>query len=204
MAKTNKSAGGVGESKNFGAPAETKLPSAVDRMLACHIDGRPIADMKLDISVLTALPYDATDEGIAEAAARPGPRSSGATVGAEPFEKSLEQRRNDVLERGMQSFEARDPLKEVADKYAKPGMKAKFVSAGKYKENGGAGIYEIVTDAKGDPVKVKGMILAHAPIQVTEARNKHYAKINAQRLKQVGDQYKKEGGSTAVVDQGNV
>jgi len=196
------SAGGIGESKNFGVPEDQHIETGIDKMLGCHINGVLISEMNLDSVVLHALDYYATDEGIAEKNARPNVREpSGASVGRDGFDKALEQRRDDVKERDMPMYEARHPLKEVADKYAQPGMKAKFLSRQRVKENGGTGEYAVVKDAAGDPVMVKGMILGHTPIENANARNKHYQERGNQLLKQIGETYKREGGATAVADQ---
>jgi hypothetical protein len=200
--KKIRSFGGVGKSKNFGAPEAERPITGVDRMLACHINGVKIANLNLRPEVLCALDYYATDEGIAEKNARPNVREpSGITLGKDEFAKALDERRDDVKRRDMPLSDSRDPLKEVADKYAKPGMKAKFLSARRIQEGGGTGDYEVVKKANGDPVKVKGMILGHTPIEVAEARNKSAQKRGNQMIGQITKQYKQEGGVTAVVDQ---
>ena len=160
MAKTNKSAGGIGESKNFGAPEGERLQGGVDRILACHINKVLIADMNLDPAVLSALDWFATDEGEAEKRANPDARpASGIEMGADEFSKALEQRKDDVKQRDVPLFEARDPLKEVADRYAKPGMKAKFLSRTRIKDEGGTGMHEVVVKENGDPVMVVTILL---------------------------------------------
>lgn len=203
MAKKIQSAGGIGESKIFCAPEEERQVSGVDRILECHINGVLIKELNLDPQVLVALDYWATDEGIAEKNARPNVRdwAGSVQVGADSFDKSLSQRRDDVKQRDMELYEARDPLKEVADRYAKPGMKAKFLSAQKVKENGGTGDYEVVKDANNDPVKVRGMVLGHMPVERVEARNRFFRQRGNQLLKQINESYKSEGGKTAVSDQ---
>jgi hypothetical protein len=200
MAKLNKSAGGIGESKVFCAPEETRLRGHVDRILACHIDGKPVAEMNLSPQVLSALAFEATDEGLAEATARPGPKSSGVTLGKDEWDKALKQRIADIKERGMVSYQARDPMKEVADKYAQPGMKAKFLSRKKITENGGTGDYDVVKDKNGDPVSVKGMILGHTPVELADARNKHYQDKAAKMLSQVTQKFVDDTKESAVVD----
>lgn len=205
MAKTNRSAGGIGESQVFAVPdAERTEPNVVDRMLGCHINGVLVSELKLDEQVLHALDYYATDEGIAEKNARDNVReSSGVSIGKEPFEKALDQRRNDVIERDMPIYEARDPMKEVADKYAVAGMKPKFLSRSRIKDAGGTtGAYTVVVDANGDPVQVKGMILGLAPVDVVEARNKHYRAKGNQLLKQIGEKHLRENANDkSLVDQ---
>ncbi len=198
MAKI-KSAGGIGESKIFCAPEAERPRTGVDKILDCHIDGVKVSDLNLDPAVLSALDYFATDEGVAEKEAHPNARpASGVTLGAEGFDKALQQRRDDVIEREIALFEARDPLKEVADRYAKPGMRAKFLSPQSVKENGGTGIHQVVKGENGDPVTVKGMILGHAPEDVAKARNEHYRRKGAQLLKQIEDKVRSEDG---IIDQ---
>jgi hypothetical protein len=200
--KTITSAGGIGESKIFCAPEAEKLPSGVDRILGCHINGVPIADLKLDPQVLSALDYFATDEGVAEKEANPNARpSSGISLGAGPFEKALDQRRDDVKQRDVPLYDARDPLKEVADRYAKPGMRAKFLSRARIKDEGGTGIHQVVKAENGDPVTVKGMILAHAPEEVVAARNAHYRGRGAALLSQIGEKHVRENGGDAALAQ---
>jgi hypothetical protein len=197
MAKAKKlqSFGGVGESKNFGAPETERLKAGVDRILNCHIDGVLVSDLPLDPQVLSALDYFATDEGIAEKASSPNARpSSGVTVGNGPFEKSLQQRRDDVKIKGMPLPESRDPLKEVADKYAQPGMSPKFLSQKRVQEEGSTGIHEIVRKANGDPVMVKGMVLGLAPTELVEQRNEGYRRRGNQLLKQIEQQVQSEEG----------
>lgn len=200
--KVIRSAGGIGESKIFCAPAEERIPGGVDRILACHINGKPVSEMNLDPQVLCLLDYYATDEGIAERNAEPNRREpSGISQGKDPFAKSLDERRDDVKLRDRMLFDSRDPLKEVADKYAKPGMKPKFLSAARMQEAGGTGDYEVVKNQNGDPVKVKGMVLGHIPVELAEARNEHYRNRSNTILNQITEQYRQEGGATAVADQ---
>ena len=196
MAKKIQSAGGIGESKPFGGGGEP------DRILACHINGVLISELGLEPHVVAVLNYQATDEGIAESnERRQAQELSGVTLGADGFDKSLAQRRDDVKDRDMDLYQARDPLKEVADRYAVAGMKPKFLSDKKIKDGGTTGDYEVVKDAAGDPVKVRGMVLGHVPVARAAARNKHFQEKGNQLLKAIGDTYKKEGGVTAVSDQ---
>lgn len=199
--RKNQEAAGIPDSKPFVTPEEERVESGVDKMLSAHINGVLISSLNLDPQVLAALDYYATDEGIAEKNARPNAReASGIEQGAGPWEKSLQQKRDDVIERGYDSYEARDPLREVAEQYAVPGMRPKFLSEKKTKD-GGNRDYQVVKQENGDPVKVRGMILGHIPERVAIARNKHYQQRGGQLLKQLEQKYKEEGGPTAVSDQ---
>ena len=173
------------------------LATGETRILGCHINGIQIAALNLPPEVIAALDYFATDEGVAERNARPQMREpSGVTLGQDPFSKALEQKTDDVLERDMYSYEARDPLREVAEQYAVPGMRAKFMSAAKIKA-GGNRDYVVVKEENGDPVRVKGMILGHIPEERAVARNKHYQKLGNQFLKQIGEEHVAQGGVIA-------
>jgi hypothetical protein len=171
-------------------------------MLNCHINGVRIRELNLEPQVLAALDYWGTDEGIAERNARPNVRPpSGVELGRDGFDKALEQRRDDVKGRDMEMYEARDPLKEVADRYVKPGMKPKFLSPARIKDAGGVGDYQVVKDENGDPVRVKGMVLGEMPVKRAEARNRHFRERGNQMLRQIGEEYKNSGGKMAVSDQ---
>lgn len=200
--RANQAAAGIPDSKPFTAPENERTEAGVDRILKCHINGQLVSSLNLEPQVLAALDYYGTDEGMAERQAHPMAReASGIALGAEPWNKALEERRDDVKERGMDTFEARDPLKEVADAHAVPGMKPKFLSERRIRENGSTGEYQVVKDAKGDTVKVRGMVLGHIPVERAESRNKFYREKGKRLLKEIGEQYQREGGATAVADQ---
>lgn len=190
-------AAGIPDSKPFisDEPAET----GETRILACHIEGVLVSDLKLDPQIIAALDYWATDEGIAERNANPNVRPpSGVSLGRDEFSKSLEQRRDEVRERDFPTYQARDPLKEVADRYTAPGMRPKFLSANRAKE-GGTGDYEIVKypavhPHAGEPVKVKGMVLGQMPQDLAKSRNRHFLKRGNQLLEQIEQQHKADGG----------
>ncbi len=195
--RANQALAGIPDSKPFAAPHAE--PTGEDRILNSHINGVLVSQLNLPPNVVSALDWNATDEGIAAHNARPMVRPpSGITMVAEPWDKALEQRRDDVKQRDMPLYESRDPFKEIADKYAVPGMKSKFMQD---KKDGSTGDHVVVKDEKGNPVKVKGMVLGHMPEEMAAARGKFYQDRGNQLLKQMGDQYKREGGETAVADQ---
>src|SRR5215467_1557569 len=155
--RANQEAAGIPDSRPFinAEPQE----NAITRIEACHINGVLVKQLNLDPQVLAALDYWQTDEGIAEKNARPNVvEPSGITAGPDEWDKSLKEKREDVLERGYESYEARDPLRDVAEQYAQPGMRAKFLSQKKIKD-GSNRDYQVVKQANGDPVMVRGMVL---------------------------------------------
>lgn len=190
-------AAGIPDSKPFVAEDATEAS-----IMNCHIEGVLVRELNLAPQVIAALDYYMTDEGIAEKNARPMVReASGITLGADGFDKSLSEKRDDVKERGRDLWDARDPLREVANRHVKAGFKPKFMSAKRVQENGGTGDYEVVKDTNGDPVKVRGMILGQIPVERADARNRHFREKGNQILKQITENYKREGGQTAVADQ---
>jgi hypothetical protein len=185
---------GIPDSRTFCAPEGTFGENPI---LSLHVGGVLVSDMPVESQ--GRILYQQTDEGIEKFNEGKEPRR--VEMGADGFAKALEQRRDDVKERDFDSYEARDPLREVADAYAVPGMRAKFMSPKGVKDRGGTGDHVVVKDAKGDPVSVRGMILGHMPEARAVARGKHYRDRGNRMLEQIQTSYKNEGGATAVVDQ---
>jgi len=189
-------AAGIPDSKPFIAE---ETAQGMSRVEACHINGVLVADLNLDPQVIAALDYWMTDEGVAEKNSRPDVREpSGIELGADPFAKALQQRRDDVKDRDFEPYEARDPLKEVADRYTAKGMRPKFLSAAKIKEYGGTGDHEVVKYPEGhvragEPVMVKGMVLGQMPEGRAKARNRHYQAKGGQLLQQIEESSKAQG-----------
>lgn len=195
--RARQDAAGIPDSRPFIDPATALVPNPME---GYHIDGVLISEMNLPPQVLAALDYHSTDEGIAERNARPMMReASGVEMGADPFAKSLQQRRDQVIDDDMDMYIARDPLKEVADRFTHEGMRPKFLSADSVKQGGGTGDYEVVKypeghSQQGDPVMVKGMILGEMPERRAIARNNHYRNRGNMLLKQIGEKHQAEGG----------
>jgi len=200
--RANQLAAGIPESRRFIAPEGERLPCGEDRLLECHIGGIKIRDMNLDPQVLACLDYRGTEEGIAERNAQPQMReASGVRLGADEWNKALSERRDDVKDRDMPLYESRDPLLEVAKKYRVPGMAEKFLSENRIKENSSTGDYQVVKDAVADPVKVRGMVLGHMPVEKRNARNAHYRNRGNQMLQQIDQQFQAEVPAGIVDDQ---
>ncbi len=187
---------GIPDSKVFSDPGPE------NPTLDCHVGGMLVRDMPLENQ--NRIVYRQTDEGIA--AFNAGKSERRAEVISDEFHTALLQRKDDVRGRGMELYEAKNPMKDLADKFVAPGMRPKFLSANSVKDAGGTGDYVVVKYPEGhpqhgEPVKVRGMILGEMPEQRAVARNKHYRERGNQLLKQIGEKYKAEGGKTAVSDQ---
>lgn len=191
--RARQEAAGIPESPRFGGDPEAEKNPVLD----CHVGGVLVRDMPIEAQ--TRILYQQTDEGIAEYNA--GKSEHRVSVVSEDFDKSLKQRKDDVLDRGMDNWEARDPLKEVYDKHISKGMRGKFLSQRRVKENGGTGDYEVVKNTAGDPVMVRGMVLGQMPAERAEARNRHYRNRSNRLISEMTDRYKREGGKTAVADE---
>jgi len=182
---------GIPDSKVFASPGP-ESPT-----LNCHVGGMLVRDMPLETQ--SRIVYRQTDEGIAEF--NQGKSERRAEVISDEFHTALTQRKDDVLDRDMDLYEARNPLKEVADQFVAPGMRGKFLSAASVKDAGGTGDYVVVKypdghPLHGEPVKVKGMILGEMPERRAIAKNKHFRERGNQLLKQIEQKHQADGGST--------
>lgn len=178
---------GIGESKRFNAPEGTFPASTI---LDCHVGGMLVRN--LPSQVQTAILYQQTDEGIAEANEGKAEAGTTARVTRDEFTGACQARRDGIRDQGMEPWEAPNPLKDVADRYAQPGMSPKFLSPRRLDKEGTRG-FEVVRDKRGDPVKVRDMVLGHMPISKVEARNKFYRdKANA-AVAEITKQYREEG-----------
>lgn len=196
--RANQEAAGIPDSRPFGG-TEAENP-----LLSLHVGGVLVADMVANLSpataamVLTALSYQATDEGIAER--NDGKQERRATVGDGPFEKSLQKRKDDVLERGMDTFDATNPMQEVLDANQRPGFRRKFLADEVVKRKGLRG-WQPVVGKNGEPVTLGTLKLAEMPEAKAVNRNKHFKELADVRLEQVQKEYVKEAGALAKTDQ---
>ena len=172
---------GVGESKPFTAPEGTYPESGT---LDCHVGGVLVRDLPSDMQ--GKILYQQTDEGIAEH--NQGRSEVHVRVTSDPLDKAIQQRKDDQLVRGMEPWEARDPLGEVADAHVGPGMRAKFLSERRNQEAGTRG-FEIVKDEHGDPVKVGTLVLGQMPEERAEARNRFFREKSRTAVAQVEQQF---------------
>lgn len=190
---------GVGESRNFGDP---DAPDPYAKLRECHIGGKRVGD-SFDETQLSMLQYRWTDEGIAEENERVSAKNGGAVASgvsvSDPLQKQLQRKRDDVLSRGMETFEASDPMREVIGAHGRPGFNNRFLSDETVKKRGLRGWQPVIKD--GEPVKLGGMTLGEMPAEKAKQRNEHYRELGNQRLRQVTENYKEAAGSAATSDQ---
>ena len=157
--------------------------------------GKLVGD--LPENVIALLSFDHTDEGIA--ARNAGKSDTRVSVG-DPLHKQLQHKKDDVLDRGMEAWEASDPMKELLDKYKRPGFRNRFLGDLTVKNRGMRG-WKPVIGENGDPVKLGNLFMSEMPEEKAKQRNKHYQELGNRRLEQVQKEYVESGGQTAVADQ---
>jgi len=172
---------GVGESQPFVAPEGVFPENAI---LDCHVGGVLVRELRQDMQ--DKILYAQTDEGIAER--NEGRSEVHARVTSDPLDKAIQKRQDDQLERGMEPWEASDPMREVADAHVGPGMRPKFLSELRNKEHGTRG-WEVVKDEHGDPVKLGTMVLGQMPEDRALARNEHFRNKSRTAVAQVEQQF---------------
>lgn len=192
VAIENQEAAGIPDSPIF--RNTDRVERAVDeRLLNAHVGGVPVRDLPLEMQL--KLMYRQTDEGIAEA--NQGKSELRAETMVDEFTKGCEQRKDGILDRGMEPWEASNPLGDVANAHVSPGFKGKFLSPSKLDKEGTRG-YRIVRHANGDPVKVRNMILGEMSQERVNARNKFFQDKAKNALGDAKQQYMKEGGQMSV------
>jgi len=178
--------------------AEGELERGV-RIEDCHVNGKRIGDA-FSPEQWQQFNFRNTDEGLAEAAGRKAGRTDATAPAVETvrdaFSGACSQRRDD-LQSGMEPWEATDPLKELADQHVGKGMSPKFLSENRIARDGLRG-FRLVKDENGNPVKVRGLVLAEMPVEKVAQRNAFYRGKGNAAVAQIRDQYRREGGDTAV------
>lgn len=182
---------GVGESKVNRDPS---APSIVAALSGLHVGGVAIEDLPEER--IAQLAYGHTDEGIeernrgkVESAARVTSTHEGRQSTATSFDRFLEERRDFRTNASAADFQfSPDFVKEKAERFCRPGMRAALLSPMKIEREGLRG-NEIVRDEKGDPVKVGRMVLAEQPEAVAKARKEFYRRKGAERLGEIETQH---------------
>ncbi len=181
---------GVGESKIH------RDPNAPDPYL--HLRGLHVGGVKIETlpeEMVARLSYDHTDEGIEErnrgkvegalhVRSRAGDR---APVTATEFERQVEERR-DFRATGVETWEAPDPMKQLAAEHVPPGFAHRFLSEKQCDKRGMRG-WEAVKDKAGQLVKVGRMFLGIMPEAKADARNRFFRAKGAARLAAIERQH---------------
>jgi hypothetical protein len=158
LPKTNKSAGGIGHSKQFNAPV-----GSFEDLPEFRVAGVPLSDHPMK----HAIPARFTDEGMAAHDEKP---KAFTQVLSDSFDKKLHQRK-DFLKTEMEPWEAPDARKELADQHLPAGHVGRFLSDTVVTQHGMRGWKPVIT-ADGSTVKLGNMTLGSMPKDVAERRNK--------------------------------
>lgn len=183
-------AAGIPDSKPPVAPEGTFPERSI---LDCHVGGVPVRNLPLEVQ--GRILYQQTDEGIEEANRDKVPGA--ARVTKDEFSKSCQHRKDAIVEQGMQPWEAPDPLREVAQRYVRPGFRPRFLAPAAIDQRGMRG-FEPVLDENGRQVKVRNLILAQMPEETARQRNEFYRNKANAAVKEIERQYRQEGGASAV------
>ena len=176
---------GVGPSKLHAQPQP-------DSLAHCTVGG--IAWEDLPEAVRARMPYELTDQGLAEKAASK-PRSPHRVIVGDDLDKQLRQRLDAAL-RGDPNNRPSTALKEVADQYVRPGMTPVFQNPDLIRTVGTQG-YKPVIDEDGDPVRVGEMILTEIPTEISHARILEAAAIGKERLAHIDQVLEESSGRVA-------
>jgi hypothetical protein len=185
---------GIGESRVFCDP---DAPQQDDRLLNCHINGKLIRDLGFTPLQLSAISWHITDEGIE--ANNEGKSEVRASVTRDPLSKSMEKRKDDVLDRGMETWEAENAMQQILDANPRPGFRRRFLADAVVNKRGLRGWQPVIKD--GQPVTLGGLKMAEMPIEKAEARNRAVRAAGNERLKQVQERYMEGAEGSAVADQ---
>lgn len=131
---------------------------------------------------LPGMDYRHTDQGITEANVGKSPIK--VSVGAGPRENAIAARRDFRMYEDEPQY-APDPLRELSDRYARPGFESRYLSSSRVdKEGGNRRGYEIVTD-NGQPVRFGALILGQIPVTVAERRRQQIQARTDRALTQI-------------------
>ncbi len=141
------------------------------------VDGQPIP-----LHLQHLIPFAVTDQGLAEAAARPGERPR-CSIGAEPFEKGLAQMEDEPW---LES----DPFREKVDslRQANPDKTFHMLSKNVIQKRGLRG-WEVMKAANGEPEAVGGMLVGTMPKRVADRRNEKFRRVGSEALKEAEETY---------------
>jgi hypothetical protein len=141
------------------------------------------------------IPYQNTDQGIAERLDRPhavaevrsSERPRSVHAGGD-FDKTLDARGEARL--GHEDFEAPDPYREAIAAHVPPGFRGKFLSDAVVSRHGLRGFVPVLVD--GQPVQVGGDKLAMMPEAKAQQRNRHYQNQGAEKLRRTNEQHQEQ------------
>ena len=193
MAKKIQSAGGIGESKQFGAGDQFEAPPVA------HVNGREVGAGPLDHLLAGTL----SDEAIAERDKLPKAR---VQVLREPLDKAFQERR-DFREFESEPWMAPDPMGDVAKEHCPVGHKPRFLSDSTVTRRGMRG-WKPVIGSDGQPVKVGNMTLASMPADRAARRNEFYRRKGDDKIEEIYntqvEQISQSGLKATTNNRGNI
>jgi antitoxin (DNA-binding transcriptional repressor) of toxin-antitoxin stability system len=165
----------------------TRIVNGVETVLT--VDGAPVP-----IQMAHLVPYAATDQGRAED--NEGKEEVRARVMTSEWDNMIAKRGDPDIP----IWASPDPMKEAVEKHGRPGMAHKFLSP-RHIDKRGLRHYEIVRDGNGNPIKVGNMLLGEMPVEMREARNRHYQQQANDELAEAEANYRTDS-ERALRDEG--
>jgi hypothetical protein len=173
-------ANGVGDSQRFGGNdpeiSEANL-SDPRHMSNCTVNGERVPE-----HLWALLPYELTDQGSAERelANFGKPKPSGVSITRDELHGRIGQRgedlsrgmrsidangvvRSEIIERGIQPYDASDPMRELVLEHVPVGMRPLFLSSRRITATGSTRGYTIARDERGEPIRLGTSILGYIP-----------------------------------------
>ncbi len=150
-----------------------RKPAQVETGSERTVGGKPIP-----VEFAHVIPYGNTDQGIAERNLKADPDAGHVKLGADEFDKMIEQRAA-----ATEPWESPEVMRDLTEAHVKPGMRAKFLSPRVCETRGMRG-YEVVKHDNGDPVKMANMILGVMPEEKAQQRNEHYRQLGEEQLRE--------------------
>lgn len=161
-------------------PIPSEAPGEGAQVLT--VNGQPIPE-----HLAYAIPYENTDQGIAERNARPNRTPHRVSV-RDRFERSLER-----MEDEDPAYDDMDPFKEaVQEQQAKEtGFEYRFLADRVVKRRGRRG-FEPIVDGNGDVKKVGDLVMARIPTGIARRRRARNEKLANEALQNAEEQYQAE------------
>lgn len=146
-----------------------------------HIGGKVVPD-----ELYAMIPYENTDEGIAERLARP---HAHASVTRDELSKRIERFGDSRL--AMEPWEDANPMQQIIDEHLPEGHRPKFLSERVIRRQGKRG-WQPVVGSNGDPVKLGELIFASMPEQKAAHRNKSYQAKGQAQIEQIHSEFQEK------------
>jgi hypothetical protein len=161
--------------KDYAAKRAAQQQAEAEKAKGLTINGQPIPD-----HLMHAIPYQHTDQGIAEESARRKERgvvTPGVSVSEDSWEKRLQQLADDKST-GSEPWEQADPIKAAIARVPDPRGKAFHLFGNATFDREGDRGFQPERDAKGNLIRVGNMVLASMDEERARKREEYYKQLS--------------------------